>query len=343
MTGNTVTGSQNEQRSGAQTLVLLSAPINVLILRALAGAPQQQAELRRAAGFPAQTTLRAQLKRLMEIGAIERRRRDRFPGVLEYELTTAGRELLPILDAMEHWLAKNPDGPRALGGSQAKAAIKALADGWSTTMLRALAASPLSLTELDGVIRSLSYPSLERRLSAMRLAGLIAACPSNGRGTPYAITDLLRLGIACLTTAARWERRNLPLDTAPISQLDTETSFLLAMPLLRPSVEVSGSCRLAAETPAGEKRRLAGVVVEVSGGTVNSCTTNLQGHTDAWALGSSAAWLDAVIERDTDRLEIGGDCGLAEALLEGLHEVLFGAIRPSGLDSEALIRDDRSN
>jgi hypothetical protein len=56
--------------------------------------------------------------------------------------------------------------------------------------------------------------------------------------------------------------------------------------------------------------------------------TKLQGHADAWALGSSAAWLDAVIERDTGRLEVGGNCGLAGALLDGLHQTLFGG-RPA--------------
>lgn len=300
----------------------------MLILQALTGGPRQQAELRRAAGSPAQTTLRAQLKKLIEIGAIERRRRNRFPGVLEYELSAAGKELLPILSALEHWLAKSPDGPLALGSGEAKAAIRALAESWSTTMMRALAARPLSLTELDGVISSLSYPALERRLAAMRLAGLIAARPTNGRGTPYAVTDLLRLGVAPLTAAVRWERRNLPHTTAPIGQLDTETAFLLTVPLLRPPAEISGSCRLAADTPNGGKRRLAGVVVEVSGGAIGSCVTRLQGPTDAWALGSSAAWLDAVIERDTDQLEVGGDGGLARALLDGLHEALFGG-RPA--------------
>jgi len=343
LTENTVNGSRNGARSGAQTLVLLSAPINVLILQALAEGPRQQAELRRAAGAPAQTTLRAQLKRLSEIGAIEQRRRNRFPGALEYELTPAGKELLPVLDALEHWLAKSPDGPLTLGGSEAKAAIKALADGWSTTMLRALAAGPLSLTELDGVISSLSYPALERRLAAMRLAGLIAPRPGNGRGTPYAVTNLLRWGIAPLTAAVRWERRNLPLATAPLGQIDAETAFLLTVPLLRPPAEMSGSCRLAAETPNGGKRRLAGVVVEVSRGVIGSCVTTLQGHTDAWALGSFAAWLDAVIEHDTDRLEVGGDGSLARALLDGLHEALFGGRPATALDVEALIRDDRSN
>jgi DNA-binding HxlR family transcriptional regulator len=325
LTGNTVNGSRNGARSGAQTLVLLSTPLNVLILRALAEGPRQQIDLRRAAGSPAQSTLRAQLKRLAETGAISRHRRNSFPGVLEYELTAAGRNLLGVLDVLERWLEKAPDGPLALGGNEAKAAIRALAEGWSTTMLRALAAGPLSLTELDGIIASLSYPSLERRLAAMRLAGLVEPCPGNGRGTPYAITPWQRLGIAPLCAAARWEGRDRAEQSASIGRLEVETAFLLVVPQLRLEGELSGSCRLAAEVSSGERNRLAGVVVEVkSGGTIVSCTTSLERNAGAWALGSAPAWLNAVIERDLDGLELGGDCALSRGLVEGLHEVLFG-------------------
>ncbi len=325
MAANTVNGSGTGTRSGAQTLVLLAAPLNVLILRALADGARQQAELRRKAGSPAQSTLRAHLSRLAEIGAIEKHRHNRFPGVLEYELTASGEELLAVIDVLGHWLEKAPDGPLALGGNEAKATTRALTEAWSTTMLRVLAAGPLSLTELDRVIGSLSYPSLERRLAAMRLAGLVEAIPGNGRGTPYAITDWLRHGVAPLAAAARWERRNLPRVTAPIGQLDAETILLLAVPLVRPSTGLSGSCRLAAEIGNGGRRRLSGVIVTVDGeGAIESCTTNMEGSADAWALGSAAALLAAVAERDTAGLELGGDFTLARSLVEGLHDALFG-------------------
>jgi DNA-binding HxlR family transcriptional regulator len=312
---------------------MLAAPLNVPILLALADGPRQQAELRRSTGLPAQTTLRAQLKRLGEIGAIEKHRHNSFPGVLKYELTASGRELVFVASVLERWLEEAPDGPLPIGGNGARAAVKALAQGWSTTMLRALAARPLSLTELDGVITSLSYPSLERRLAALRLAGLIEAGrrTAAARGTPYAITRWLRRGVAPVVVAARWERRNLPDTTAPIAYLDAETAFLLAAPLLQAPEELRGSCRLAAEIQNGRKRRLAGVIVTVEGGAIESCTTSLDGKANAWALGSAAAWLDTVIEGDADGLELGGDGGLARALLEGLHAALFSAhpaIRP---------------
>jgi DNA-binding HxlR family transcriptional regulator len=317
-------------RSGAQTLILLAAPLNVLILRALADGPGQQAELRRATGSPAQTTLRAQLKKLVEIGAIDKHRRNRFPGVLEYELTREGRDLLFVADTLERWLERATDAPLSLESGAAKSATKALTDAWSSAMLRALAATPLSLTDLDGVIGSLSYPALERRLAAMRLAGLIETRSSNGRGRPYGVTEWLRRGIAPLAAAARWERRHLPRQTPPVSRLDVEAAFLLTVPLLRLPAELSGACRMAAEISNGDNRRLAGVTIDVQGGRISSCATQLKAGADAWALGSPAAWLDALIERDLDRLELGGDCSLARDAVDGLHGALFG---PSGARS----------
>ncbi len=328
MTANSVNGSGNGARSGAQALVLLVAPLNVPILRALAAGPKQQTELRREAGSPAQTTLRAQLKKLVEIGAIDKQRRNRFPGVLEYELTPAGSGLLVVADALDRWLAQAPDGSLQLGSGAARAAIKALANGWSTTMLRTLAASPLSLTELDRVIGALSYPSLERRLAALRVTGQVAARKSNGRGTPYGMTDWGREGVGPIAAAARWERRHMPRQTAPIGRIDAEAIFLLAAPLLSLEGDVSGSCRMAMEVPSSNGQRLAGVVVGVENRRIESCTSRLEGKPQAWALGSVTAWLEAIVDADADSIEHGGDGRLAHALLLGLHRALFGAGRP---------------
>jgi DNA-binding HxlR family transcriptional regulator len=299
--------------------MLLATPLTGFTLRALSDGAKQQAELQREADFPAQTTLRGQLKHLVEIGAVLKRRRNRFPGVLEYELSAGGLELLHAADILEGWLDRAPHGALSLGKNAAKAATKALAEGWSTTMLRALAAGPLALTELDGLIGSLSYPSLERRLGAMRLAGLVERCPSSGRGTPYAVTGWAREAVAPLAAAARWEQRQSAIAFAPIARLDAEAAFLLAAPLLRLPAGISGSCRLATEVPNGKRKLLAGVTVEVEAGMVVSCSTHLKAGASAWALGSPAAWLGALIEHDCAQLELGGDRELADALVESLN------------------------
>jgi DNA-binding HxlR family transcriptional regulator len=323
LTGNTVTGNRNGERSGAQTLALLATTLNVPILRAIGEGTQRQLALRHAVGMPAQTTLRARLRRLERIGAIEKQRHDHFPGALEYELTAAGRDLLVVADAVERWLEQAPGGPLYLGGTAAKAAVTALADGWSTTILRALATAPLSLTELDRIIPSLSYPSLERRLAALRLAGQVEAQVVRGRGTPYSVTQWTREGVGPLTAAAHWERRNAQRETVPIGRIDAEATFLLIAPLLRMSGRASGSCRLAMELQGSDGPRLAGVVIEVEKGRLASCTSRLQGAPDAWAHGPPTAWLEALIRPDADQVEHNGDKRLTRALLGSMHEALF--------------------
>jgi DNA-binding HxlR family transcriptional regulator len=318
-------------RSGAQALILLAAPLSAAVLRAIDEGARQLVALQHATGMPAQTTLRAQLKRLWRIEAIEKQRCDRFPGVLEYELSAAGRDLLFVADATERWLERAPGRPLTLGGSAAKAAIRALAEGWSSTMLRALAAGPRSLTELSRMIGALSYPSLERRLAALRLAGQVEAQAGEGRGTPYAVTRWGREGVGPLAAAALWERRHMAHSTTPLGRVDAEALFLLAAPLLSLPEDLSGSCRMAIELPGGDDRRLAGAVVAVERGRIDARTSHRDGTPDAWALGSATGWLEAMVHADLDGIELGGHGQLARTLAESLHGPLFGAAAGSAL------------
>ena len=331
LTGSTVNGSGNAARSGAQALLLLADPLKVAVLHSLSTGPKRQLELRREAGSPAQSTLRAHLKSLEEVGAIARQRRNAFPGTVEYELAKPGEELLFVAATLERWLEAAPDGALALGTDAAKAAIRALADGWSSTMLRVLAAGPFPLTELDRLIGAFNYPSLERRLAALRLAGQVKAQASNGPGTPYAATPWLREGVGPLAAAALWERRHMPRSAQPIGRIDAEAVFLLTAPLLNLPEGLSGSCRTAVELPSSDGPHLAGAVVAVEQGRVKTRTSRLQGTTDAWAVGPPTAWLDAMVHGDADGIEVGGDCRLARALLESLHETLFDRERPARL------------
>jgi len=319
---------------------MLAAPLNVPVLRALESGPRRQADLQYAT-TSAPTTLRAQLKRLHAAGALEKHRRNRFPGVLEYELTAAGHDLLGVAAALGHWLLAAPASPLEIGGNPARAAVKAFAGGWSSTILRALAAAPLSLTELDRVIAGLSYPSLERRLGALRVVGLIEARSAEGRSTPYAITDWMRRGLAPLAAAARWEQCHMRGSRPPLGRIDLETMFLMAAPLLRTPDRLRGSCRLVAEM-TDERRELAGVVLTVEGGRVTAYTTALAGTHAAGALGSVAVWLGALVDGDVEELELSGDRHLARAVLRSLHAALFESNLTVALDANASIEEDGS-
>lgn len=312
-------------RAGAFALSLLSMPLNVHALQALEEEPTSLLDLRRTVGSPPQTTMRGHLRHLSEIGAIERVRRADFPLSVDYALAEPGRELLGVARVLRSWLEGSPEGQVDLGGRAAKSAVKALVDGWSSGIVRALAARPLSLTALNTLITGLNYPSLERRLAAMRLAGQIEACPCKGRGTPYRGTEWLGRAIAPLAAAARWEREHVPARTAPIGRIDVEAAFLLTVPLMRLSPDVSGTCRMVVEMrgAGGAGSGVVGVLASVEEGRVVSCVSRLQGPADGWAAGTANAWMDAVGAGDAEALEVGGDCELAREMVDGLGSALF--------------------
>ncbi len=307
-------------RAGGYPLSLLAVPINASVVWGLADAPRSLAELRSGAGSPPHTTMRDYLRALVKAGVVEKHRGAGFAGTVGYELTGCGRDLLSVARCLAAWLRTAPGRPVHLGSFEAKNATRALVDGWSSSVVRALATRPLSLTELDNVISSLNYPSLERRLTTMRQLGLVEATSSPGRSTPYRATDWLRRAVAPLITATRWEHQHRREEAPRVTTRDIEAALLLSLPLLQLPSRLSGSCRIGVQVKSG----LVGVMVQVTDGRVSACSTDLDGYPDAWALGSTAAWLSAVVARGPGQLELGGDSALATELIDGLHDAVLG-------------------
>jgi DNA-binding HxlR family transcriptional regulator len=308
-------------RAGGLSLSLLATPLNVHILQALEREPMPLLALRQAAGAPPQSTMRLYSRTLAELGIIDRQRQPTFPGSAEYQITPTGRDLLKVAGVLESWLSAAPREPIPLGTTASKSATKALVEGWATNIVRAIAAQPLSLTELNKVIPKVSYPSLERRLGAMRLAGLVEPQPSERRGTPYGATDWLRQAVIPMASAAAWERRHRPQGAQPIGRLGVEAVFLLAIPLLEMPEDFSGKFRLAVEIQGGSTPIYAGALVCFEGGVVVSCSSRLQGDADAWISGTPDAWLRRMGGISQGGLEMRGDASSAEALLGALEAV----------------------
>lgn len=317
---------------GARVLDLLAVPLNAMIVRALGQGPLRQSDLRRELGNPAETTLRGHLARLEELGAVQRRVRVGGPQFAKSELTGRGVDLLIATRALEGWLSRAPQEPIRLGTVQAKGGVKALVGGWDSTLLRALAARPLTLTQLDRLIGPLSYPALERRLAAMRATGLVEATAGQG-GTPYTVTRWTRLGVGPIAAAALFECLYLE-DASPPTAIDVEAAFLLATPISPLPADADGICNLAMETGNGNGGgngagcgRYAGVEVTVDRGRIVSCITKLSPEPRNWAVGTAVAWLEAVIHRRPEQLRIGGDNHLACSLIRGINEQLFDPAR----------------
>jgi DNA-binding HxlR family transcriptional regulator len=310
-------------RAGGYTLTLLGAPRNFLILRSLGEGTKGQLDLRRDAGFPAQSTLRGTLAALEATGAIGKRRGDSFASAFEYDLTYAGRELLTVAASLERWLAGAPQKPIEMGSDQAKAAIKGLVEGWCASVLTVLAEGPLSLTELDKRISSISYPTLERCLDTMRLAEQVEVGKRSPRGTPYALTDWLRRGLSPLALGARWEHRQRPDGFDPVCRGDIDDAMMLGGPLFKLSETVNGVCQLAVRIPDGKDQRRALGYLEVRDGKMSFGVAYSEIKPDAWASGTMDTWFATLLDADTAGLRISGDHDLAGAIIDGVRDTLF--------------------
>lgn len=314
-------------RTGSQALSLLAAPLNVEILKAMKDGPRNLLDLRQAVGSPPQSTMRVYTRTLADIGVLERRRRNEFPTSAEYSITPSGLALLEVAVILDTWLEAAPDGPLALGSVAAKSTTKALIGGWSANIVRAVAARSLTLTELNVLIPKISYPSLERRLGAMRLANLVEAQLGDSRGVPYLATDWLRQAILPITAAVAWEQRFLREPEAKIGTIDAEAAFLLAIPLIRLAPEVSGKCRLSVEVRGGSNPIFAGVVLTVEEGDVVSCTARLGGTVDASASGTPGTWIRQVGGASDHQLEMSGDVALSREVIAALQALSPAAAR----------------
>lgn len=313
--------SSQIRRAGGTALALLSSPLNVHILQALAAGDLSPLDLRRAAGLPPQSTMRVYVRNLIEMGTIEPQRRESFPPSLKYSLTPAGWALLKVGNELQAWLNASPDGPVLLGSSRAKSATLALVEGWSSNIVRTLASQPYSLTQLSRLNIQTTYPGLERRLSAMRLASQVEPHPAAGRGTPYRVTDWLRRATSPLIAATAWERKYLPESTPRIGRLDVEAVFLLAAPLVQLPPTLSGRVRLAVEVQGGANPDFAGAVLEIGDGALASCSVRLEGDTDASISGTVMGWLRQMNGNSVPHVEFGGDRALGETVAEALRAV----------------------
>jgi DNA-binding HxlR family transcriptional regulator len=313
-------------RAGSRALSFFAHPLNARILRAHVDGPLRPGELDETIGWAAQSSLRAAVGRMCDVGTLTRVELD-DPALTVTELTEAGRKLLPVAGALERWLQEAPDGPVELDDSAAHGIVKVLTAGWDSSMVRALAERPLTLTELNDGIPYLTYPALKRRLAKLRSTGLVRTT-DNGKATTHEASDWLRRAIVPLAIAGRWELLH-DADAKPISRVEVEASFLLTLPLVEvPSKRLSGTCTLAvlvSENEAGTDPHVVGVRVEIERGAIVSYNTNGASVAPAtWALGTPEAWLHTLIDGRDDGLRTGGaKPRLAQGVVDGLRAALF--------------------
>lgn len=312
--------------AASQCLSVFTSALNCRVLYALADGPLSPSELGEELAWASQSSLRRSLAGMAEIGAVTRCAEEERAHGGAIELSEAGRELLPVAAALQRWLEDCPGGPIPLEDAAAQGIVRVLTAGWDSTVVRALAEHPRGLVELSGAIRELNYPALKRRLAKLRSTGL--AVPAKTEAGPgYEASEWLRRAVVPLTLAGRWEHRH-QADGKPISAMEVEAAFLLALPLLRLPARAAGVCALAVLTSSegNAKRSVAGVVVDVRAGEIVSRKADVRGDQPTWALGSIDAWLEALVDGGVDALRASGaKPGLAKAIARSLHEDVFRA------------------
>jgi DNA-binding transcriptional ArsR family regulator len=242
----------------------------------------------------------------------------------EYRVTSGGREVLFVGFVAERWLQCGPQGPLRFHSPEAALSVLALAEGWTATVVHMLARGPHTFDELYEAVGDLSGKEVRRHLTALRATGQVETLAGEGGEPIYAATDWLLAGMAALIASARLERREPRDDMAPIDALDVEAGFRCSLGLIELPRQLSGTCSLGIRLEENESSSLTGVTARVDQGSIVSCEAGLDRKADAWAAGTAGDWMDTVIEPDTQLVRSGGDSWLARALIDAIHETLFG-------------------
>lgn len=195
--------------TGGRALLLLADPVSVSILRQLSAGPLRGTELLGRVGHVSRSTFFDRLRGMEGLSLIVRERQASVPPVANCQLTGAGERLMPVADLLDTWLAGAPDGPLRLGDASAALAIKALALGWGSRLLRLLAERPHSLTELERLVDGIGYRKLERVAHTLIEAGLAERVAVKGRLNPYTVTPWARESVRAFVAAVHWERREI--------------------------------------------------------------------------------------------------------------------------------------
>jgi DNA-binding HxlR family transcriptional regulator len=315
-------------RAGGRALLLLADPVSVSILHHLASGSLESTELFNRVEHVSRSTYFDRMRDLEELSLVARRRRADVPPVAECWLTGSGQRLLPVAALLDEWLDRAPEGPLKLGEPYATAAIKALAVGWGSTLLRWLAERPRSLTELEPLVDGLGYRKLERTVRDLIQADLAERVAVKGRLNPYGVTLWARQAAGPLTAAMRWERHEIAKRSASVGSMEAEGALLLGLPLIDLPAGASGTCALLVDADAAGRKSLAGVVVRLMDGCPISWEAareleleSVKLEADCWVWGSTLAWLSTSTDSPGALLHMGGNTDLAEKVMAALREV----------------------
>ncbi len=308
-------GGQAGFRLGSVALLVLSDSLNLSVLRQLRNGPLTASELLSELRASRATRFK-RLRDLEELGLIVREKQSGWPPPTYCRLSDAGHRLLSVGERFEDWFAGRQ---RHQGGGELERAqaIKALASGWCSTLVRWLAESPRSVTELEALTPpQTSHHDVKRALRALSESGLAERLPRRiGRRHPYALTSSGREAAAPLAAAIRWERGHHWGSDSSWEALAAETLLYMAAPLVTGPAEIEGSCSMLIEQDRA-------VLMTLSSGQLAARAPAPAEDVQAEALGSGRDWLMALASGRPEALEASGDTDLIAILILALGQVI---------------------
>ena len=302
-------------RAGSLALLVLSDSLNLAVLRQLRDGPLMASELLDELRASRATRFK-RLLQLEELGLIVREKHSGWPPPTYCRLSEAGRGLLAVAERFEVWFARRQW--RQGGGEIERArAIKALASGWCSTLVRWLAEGPRSATELEALTPpETSHHDVKRALSALSESGLAERLPRRiGRRHPYSLTPSGRETAAPLAAAIHWERGLLWEPDPAREALAAETLLYMAAPLVAMPLEIEGACTMLIEDEGG-------ISAAIADGRVVAGLPITTGDVKAEALGTGRDWLTVLATGTLGPLETRGDDKLIALLVLALHQVI---------------------
>lgn len=298
-----------------------------ILVEALAIRPMTVSHMCAQLMLESDTTLRVQLDQLEEVGVVANHGGGLVSGG-EFRLTAAGDDLLEVMALTGAWLTRNPSRSLSPMSDASWRAYTALGDGWEISLIQHLLVQPSTKSELRATIPSLGTQKLKRMLRRLRGADLLELLDGSDLAVPcYGLTHWCRQAITVLVAIAHWERAHLDGGAEPVVASDGAIALLASLPLILLPTDASGICAFTVEVERTDPSpRSSAVWARLVAGRVTTCASGSSlTPPDAWVHGRIDDWLDAIINGRPGALRLGGNTGLAESALLGLHEELFGA------------------